>query len=549
MSTRNPYSVSRPGNLFTGYERLRRRIIDGLGNGHSYAITGGRRCGKTSLLLQIAKDLEAKTGGTLQFLPRFLDLQGAIPHSNAEFFMSIAKLLVQGTNAPVWNPADTAQSSYQSFLAWVQSVSAEMSGVYGPNWVCVLLIDELEVAAHYLPNDECFHNLRHLLMTSPIATRMRVIVSGVGGLSQLIAQGSPLNNLEPEALTFLPTEEARKLIAYGFDDRLPAELQEQVLALSGGHPWILQGILGILWEERDALDANAVAASAARFVRNRDDVFVTWVKAFGEASKAAFSLIAEAGRDAVEVRRLRAALPQGATVDGVLRVLGYHGVVTERSDGHVTANGTIFRDWFRQNVAYVDEEGTPALSGTATSPKEATAKNRRVFVVFGRDRKLYNAVIRFLRVLNLEPIEWSEALDKTNNASATIKEILDQAFTLAQAVIVLLTPDDEARLRPVFHGPQEPEHEKNFTLQPRPNVIFEAGFAMARFPKTTILVRFDKTTRLFSDIGGVFLLDLNNDFSSRQNFVQRLKLCGLDVDDSGTEWHTKDRGGDFTPAQ
>ena len=64
---------------------------------------------------------------------------------------------------------------------------------------------------------------------------------------------------------------------------------------------------------------------------------------------------------------------------------------------------------------------------------------------------------------------------------------------------------------------------------------------MARFPKTTILVRFDKTTRLFSDIGGVFLLDLNNDFSSRQNFVQRLKLCGLDVDDSGTEWHTKDR--------
>ena len=39
-----------------------------------------------------------------------------------------------------------------------------------------------------------------------------------------------------------------------------------------------------------------------------------------------------------------------------------------------------------------------------------------------------------------------------------------------------------------------------------------------------------KTTRLFSDIGGVFFLDLNNDFSARQNFVQRLKLCGLEVD-------------------
>jgi hypothetical protein len=71
---------------------------------------------------------------------------------------------------------------------------------------------------------------------------------------------------------------------------------------------------------------------------------------------------------------------------------------------------------------------------------------------------------------------------------------------------------------------------------------------MARFPSSTILVRFGKTTRLFSDIGGVFLLDLNNDFSSRQDFVRRLRTCGLDVDDSGTEWHTKEQGGDFAPA-
>src|SRR5215467_13736475 len=31
-------------------------------------------------LLQIAQDLNAQTGGTWQFLPRFLDLQGEIPH-------------------------------------------------------------------------------------------------------------------------------------------------------------------------------------------------------------------------------------------------------------------------------------------------------------------------------------------------------------------------------------------------------------------------------------------------------------------------------------
>jgi len=81
-------------------------------------------------------------------------------------------------------------------------------------------------------------------------------------------------------------------------------------------------------------------------------------------------------------------------------------------------------------------------------------------------------------------------------------------------------------------------------------VIFEAGFAMARFPKSTILVRFDRTTRLFSDIGGVFLLDLSNDFEARQDVVRRLRTCGLDADNSGTAWQSAEAGGgDFTPAQ
>src|SRR5262249_7208009 len=155
----------------------------------------------------------------------------------------------------------------------------------------------------------------NLLMTSPLASRIRVIVSGVGGLSQLIAAGSPLNNLEPEALTFLPTDEARKLIAHGFQNKLPIEVEEQLLALSGGNPWILQGILGILWDAREALGGDSVAAAVARFVRNRDEVFVTWVKMFGEASKRAFGLIAEARGNSVETRKLRAVLPRDASVD------------------------------------------------------------------------------------------------------------------------------------------------------------------------------------------------------------------------------------------
>jgi predicted nucleotide-binding protein len=549
MSARNPYHASRPGNLFTGEELLRRRIVDGLANGKSFAVAGGRRCGKTSLLLQIAKDLEAETDETTTFLPRLLDIQGEIPHSPAEFFGSLASLLTQGTSLDAWRNRDTSQPAYQSFLAWAQCSCAGLSTVHGPHWVCVFLIDELEVAAGTLPSDECFHNLRHLLMTSPLASRVRTVVSGTGALSRLIGRGSPLNNLEPEALSFLADCDAKALMAAGFDAAMSIDLQTQLIALTGGHPWILQAVLGYLWDQRATVDADSIASAVRRFVRDRDDVFVTWIKSFGGAGQDAFGFIARANQP-VRSRELRAVLPADSTVDGVLRVLGYHGVIVESADGGVLPNGTVFKDWFQQNVAYVKDDADPRPDQVAAPAQESQvpSKKRRVFIVFGRDRKLHSSVVRFLRTLKLEPVEWNSALEATRNGSATIREILDQAFSMAQAVVVLLTPDDEARLRPVFHGEQEPEHEKNYTPQPRPNVIFEAGFAMANFPASTILVRFDKRTRLFSDIGGVFLLDLSNDFNARQDFVRRLKICGLDVDDSGTEWHTKEQGGDFTPA-
>jgi predicted nucleotide-binding protein len=275
-------------------------------------------------------------------------------------------------------------------------------------------------------------------------------------------------------------------------------------------------------------------------------VFASWVHAIGASGQSAFSVLAEAGDKGLAHRELRNVIPRDTPVTRVLTILGYHGIVVEEADQRFHANGAIFRDWYTQNIGYVNDVPAPhaAPSPRATSDELRT----RVFVVFGRDRKLYGAMIRFLRCLNLEPIEWNAALEATNNGAATVKDILEQALMMAQAVVVLLTPDDEARLRQPFHGPQEPPHETMLTPQPRPNVIFEAGFALAKFPTRTILVRFDKSTRLFSDIGGVFLLDLANDVNSRNDFIRRLKTVGLNVDDTGTDWQTKTAGGDFTPA-
>lgn len=167
--------------------------------------------------------------------------------------------------------------------------------------------------------------------------------------------------------------------------------------------------------------------------------------------------------------------------------------------------------------------------------------SRIVFVVHGRNLGRRDALFRFLRSIGLLPLEWSQAIQATGKASPYIGEVLDAAFAKAQAVVVLLTPDDKAYLRSALRKSDDPSYESKLTYQARPNVLFEAGMAMGRSAERTILVQLGEL-RPFSDIGGRHVIKLDNSTESRQELAQRLKVAGCAVDLTGTQWH---REGDF----
>lgn len=169
---------------------------------------------------------------------------------------------------------------------------------------------------------------------------------------------------------------------------------------------------------------------------------------------------------------------------------------------------------------------------------------RSVFVIHGRNRPARDAIFTFLRALGLQPIEWNEAVAATRRPNPYVGEILTAAFSRAQATLVLMTPDDEARLREEFHEAGDPPHETQITPQARPNVLFEAGMAMGRDENRTVLVELGRC-RPFSDIGGRHLLRLDNSTARRQELAERLQNAGCDVRLSGTDWHT---AGDFSNA-
>jgi len=70
----------------------------------------------------------------------------------------------------------------------------------------------------------------------------------------------------------------------------------------------------------------------------------------------------------------------------------------------------------------------------------------------------------------------SAGRSRTGRPSPYVGDVLKAAFDRAQAVLVLMTPDEEARLRQRFQGPGDASHDTDLTPQARPNVLFEAAW-------------------------------------------------------------------------
>ena len=169
---------------------------------------------------------------------------------------------------------------------------------------------------------------------------------------------------------------------------------------------------------------------------------------------------------------------------------------------------------------------------TSPQPKE---RGNTVFVVHGRNEKVRKALFSLLRAFKLQPMEWNEALKKTGQGSPYVGTILESAFSKASAIVVLLTPDDEARLKKPFLTKKDPMQERKLTGQARPNVLFEAGMAFGRNPNSTILVQIGDV-RPFSDVAGRHIVHLSNVASSRNELATKLMNAGCRVDTSGNDW-------------
>ncbi len=159
-------------------------------------------------------------------------------------------------------------------------------------------------------------------------------------------------------------------------------------------------------------------------------------------------------------------------------------------------------------------------------------------MVYGRDVKARKAIYDFLQAVGLAPVQWRDALARAPGGAPFVGEILDRAFEGVSAVIVLFTPDDEARLRADLLRNNDPEYEAELTPQPRPNVLFEAGMAFGRHPEKTVLVSVGCPLRRVSDLAGRHVVDMDGSEEKRRELLDQLKSLGCPVCEDSDAWKT-----------
>lgn len=351
-----PYNCTRPGNLFVGYERLRQELLNGFQNGNSYAILGGRRCGKTSFLIQIEKDLHRE--GLISFhpLPRRFSMQELGQLTPELLFETIYRLVIHGVEAEPWKPSKPGRE-YQHFLNHLDRVHGVLNEKYGSDWLVILLIDEMDVALSTLPDDQFFQNLRNFLMESRFHRHFRVLATGVKDMARLISSGSsPLNNLRNKYLGILRNREARQLVSVGFSDEYDTDF---LFKLTGKHPFLLQGILEKLWQGE--WDKRTIRKAAKDFLREHKD-FHHWINAFGTGERVVYRCLAEAPQGTMHIMEIKNRVDDsvGLDIDEALTVLSYHGVIDDSDPDEPEIAGTLFREWFlSKTTVEKTDPGTP----------------------------------------------------------------------------------------------------------------------------------------------------------------------------------------------
>jgi predicted nucleotide-binding protein len=118
----------------------------------------------------------------------------------------------------------------------------------------------------------------------------------------------------------------------------------------------------------------------------------------------------------------------------------------------------------------------------------------RVFVIHGRNDGVRDRIELILQRIGAEPMTLRKL---PKQGAQTLIEVLEQNLPQADAVVVLMTPDDEGRLK---------DSNEPLIARARENVVAEAGYALIAKRERSLITSLGGVS-VPSDFGGIHRID------------------------------------------
>ncbi len=158
-----------------------------------------------------------------------------------------------------------------------------------------------------------------------------------------------------------------------------------------------------------------------------------------------------------------------------------------------------------------------SLKDAATKKEAAAAEpSRKIFIVHGHDHEMKNDVARVVQLLGFEPV----ILHEQPNKGRTLIEKFEDHSETAGFAIVLLSPDDEGRVKG-----GEP-----WESRARQNVVLELGYFVGKAGRNRVCALMRGGVEVPSDIVGVVFEQYDGGGAWKLTLARELKAAGYTVD-------------------
>jgi hypothetical protein len=364
--------VSDP-RMFTGRKEIREEILVGSRRGDSYAVIGGTRSGKTSLLFEIKRILLEELGGKSAYVvgPVFLSTHQFPKLSQTAIYREIVLNFknsvlplrfpnLQLEDGRLFDPQITDDKAFPAFQEVLETIVRTVS----QDLRIVIMIDEVDELQRHEWSKTFFNNLRHLISQSSLQRNISMIIAGTLAIYSLYnVAGSPFLNVisGTKKLRLLSLEEASQLINQPTGGQLPPAITQQTYLETGGHPFLIQYIMKNLCDDPGHSMAEVTADDVHRivdkFLQERQD-FSNWASKFKANDKTVYAMIASRGAP-VRKSELVQMLGNAEAANDSIELLAHLGLIREIQRNLYENGGSMFKTWFEEHLdPGVQREGT-----------------------------------------------------------------------------------------------------------------------------------------------------------------------------------------------